>query len=187
MHGRGYLKLCEIRVNLPNHEYKHVIQLVSDEGDKLNHVRGRLKNQREPYHFDQGAISFCSETRPNMETGEYSLEVEVDTQGIPGEDVDFAQIVTMFKTILRLRSLEEQEQNPPRWDVSPAVAEASPAASPAKSDAPSSLGASASASSGVAASMGGSEGKMCKRLMRCRACEGCARRAAYGQSMALPK
>ena len=84
MHGRGYLKLGEIRVNLPNHKYKHVIQLVSDEGDKLNHVRGRLKDQREPYRFDQGTISSCRETRPNMETGEVSLEVEVDTQGTPG-------------------------------------------------------------------------------------------------------
>ena len=43
MHGGGYLKLGEIRVNLPTHQYKHVIQLVSDEGDKLNDVRGRSR------------------------------------------------------------------------------------------------------------------------------------------------
>ena len=42
-HDEGYLRLGEIRTNLPGHRYKHVVQLVSDQGEKLNHARGRLK------------------------------------------------------------------------------------------------------------------------------------------------
>ena len=69
-HDEGYLRLGEIRINLPGHRYKHVVQLVSDQGEKLNHVRGRLKEQRLPYTFDQGAVTNCRETCPNDETGD---------------------------------------------------------------------------------------------------------------------
>ena len=64
-HDEGYLKLGGLRLNLPGYRYKHVVRLVSDQAEKLNHVRGRLKEQRLPYRFDQGIISNCRETRPN--------------------------------------------------------------------------------------------------------------------------
>ena len=83
-HDEGYLRLGAIRINLPGYRYKHVVRLVSDQAEKLNHVRGRLKEQRLPYRFDQGTITNCRETRPNSETGEVTLDVEVDTRGIPG-------------------------------------------------------------------------------------------------------
>ena len=73
------------------------------------------------------------------------MDVEVDTRGIPGEDVDFSQVLEMFRKVLHLKSPEEQD-----------VASSS-AASPARSDVPSSQGAGASASSGVAVSTGGNE------------------------------
>ena len=88
-HDEGYLRLGAIRINLPGYRYKHVVRLVSDQGEKLNHVRGRLKEQRLPYTFNQGAVTNCRETCPNDETGEVTLDVEVDTCEITGEDVDF--------------------------------------------------------------------------------------------------
>ena len=72
-----------MRINLPGYRYKHVVQLVSDQGEKLNHVRGRLKEQRLPYTFNQGTVTNCRETCPN-ETGEVTLDVEVDTREITG-------------------------------------------------------------------------------------------------------
>ena len=146
-HDEGYLRLGAIRINLHGYRYKHVVQLVSDQGEKLNHARGRLKEQRLPYRFNQGTITNCRETCPRLETGEVTLDVEVDTCEIPGEDVDFSQVLEMFRKVLHLKSPEEQD-----------VASSS-AASPARSDVPSSQGAGASASSGVAASTGGSERK----------------------------
>ena len=108
-HDEGYLRLGAIRINLPGYRYKHVVRLASDQGEKLNHARGRLKEQRLPYTFHPGTITNCREACPNEETGEVTLDVEVDTLGMPGEDVDFFQILEMFKSILRLKSPEEKD------------------------------------------------------------------------------
>ena len=144
-HDEGYLKLGGLRLNLPGYRYKHVVRLVSDQAEKLNHVRGRLKEQRLPYPFSQGDVTNCRETCPNDETGEATLDVEVDTCEITGEDVDFVQVLKMFQKVLHLKDPEEQ-------DV------ASPSdASPARSDVPNSQGADVSASSGVAVSTEGNE------------------------------
>ena len=122
-----------------------MIQLVGDEGDKLNHVRGRLKEQRLPYTFNQGTVTNCRETCPNDETGEVTLDVEVDTCEITGEDVDFTQVLKMFQKVLHLKDPQEQD-----------VASSS-TASPARSDVPNSQGADVPASSGVAVSTEGNE------------------------------
>ena len=69
-HDRGYLKLGEIRRNLPGHrKYRHVVRLISVQKDKLTHVRGRIKEQHVPYTFPQGVVVNCRETRPDEETG----------------------------------------------------------------------------------------------------------------------
>ena len=83
------------------------------------------------------------------------MEIEVDTHGISGEQLDFVQILDMFKTILRLRSLEELALPPASAAASP------PAASSAGACVPDPSGASVPASSGDDASPGlnaGSEG-----------------------------
>lgn len=149
-HDEGYLRLGEFRINPPGHRCKPVVQLVSDQGEKLDHARGRLKEQRLPYTLNPGTITNCRETCPNAETGEVILDVEVDTREIPGEEVDFSQVLLMFTKVLHLKKPEEQD-----------VASSS-VASPARSDVPNSQGADVSASSGVAASTEGNEEKSTK-------------------------
>ena len=65
------------------------------------------------------------------------MDVEVDTREITGEDVDFTQVLKIFKKVLHLKDPEEQD-----------VASSS-TASPARSDVPNSQGADVPASSGV--------------------------------------
>ena len=83
------MRLVGIRTNLPGYEYKHVVRLVSVQKEKLNHVRGRLKEQQLTYTFSQGEFINCRETCPDEETGKVTLDVEVYTREITGEDVDF--------------------------------------------------------------------------------------------------
>ena len=128
-HDEGCLRLSAFRNKLLGYRYKHVAQLVSDQGEKLNHARGRLMEQRLPYTFNQGTVSNCRETCPSEESGEVSLDVEVDTCGTTGEDVDFTQVLKMFQKVLHLKKPEEQ-------DVA-----SSWTAPPARSDVPNSQGA----------------------------------------------
>ena len=98
-----------------------------------------------PYTFSQGVVINCRETRPDEETGEVTLDVEVYTREIAGEDVDFVQVLRLFQKVLRLKDTEEQD-----------VASSS-TASPTRRDGPDSQGAEASASLGVVASREDSE------------------------------
>ena len=67
-----------------------------------------------------------------MGTGEFVLVIEVDTNGIKGEKLDFVKNLDLCKKVLRLRGRDELERSP----LSAAVS--APAASPAGAGAPAS-------------------------------------------------
>ena len=60
-------------VNLPGTRRNHVVQLISDNPDRLSYSWSRIKHHQHIYQYEQGRIRICRETEPIECTGEFIL------------------------------------------------------------------------------------------------------------------